>query len=354
MPRKSVEKQQTMKRKPVKSLIAGYEEFLGDLKTRIRSAQIKAALAVNSEMISLYWEIGKGIVERQEKALWGDEVLGKLSRELMHEFPEMKGFSQSNIYRMRAFYFAYQKQKEFFPQVVGKIPWGHHHVIIEKVKELDVRLWYMQQTIENGWSRNVLRHHIETNLYRRQTATDKTTNFSRTLPPLHSDLVEQTIKDEYIFDFLTLRRDAHERELERGLLERLRDFLLELGKGFAFLGSQYHLEVGGQDFYIDLLFYHHRLRCLVAIDLKMNDFQPADAGQMNFYLSALDDLVRHPEDKPSVGIILCKGRNRAVAEYALRDIAKPLGVSAFKTKELTDALPSVKELERMLNEEIKA
>jgi len=351
MPEKIEKKKQTSVRKSGKSLLAGYEEFVADLKTRIRTAQIKAALAVNSELISLYWEIGKGIVERQEKANWGDEILHRLSADLMKAFPEMKGFSRANLYRMRAFYLAHREQAEFVAQAVRQIPWGHNIFIFEKIKFPDAQLWYIQQTIENGWSRNVLRHHIDTDLYRRQTTAEKTTNFSLTLPPLQSELVEQTIKDEYIFDFLTLRRDAHERELERGLLERLRDFLLELGKGFAFLGSQYHLEVGGQDFYIDLLFYHHRLRCLVAIDLKMADFQPADAGQMNFYLSALDDLVRHPEDKPSVGIILCKGKNRAVAEYALRDIAKPLGVSAFKTKELTDALPSLEELERVLADE---
>lgn len=336
-------------------LLAGYEELLSDLKTRIRSAQIKAALSVNREMIALYWEIGRGIVERQEKAGWGDEVLERLSRDLRHEFPEVQGFSRANLYRMRAFYLAYRDIQEFVAQLVRQIPWGHNLVIFEKLKDPAERAWYIQKTIEHGWSRAVLVHHIETALYQRQVQAEKTTNFTATLPPPQSDLVLQTLKDPYIFNFLSLDQEARERNLEKALVEKLRDFLLELGAGFAFLGSQYHLEVGDQDFYIDLLFYHHRLRCLVAIELKAGDFQPAYAGQMNFYLSALDDLVRHTEDRPSVGIILCKGKNRTVAEYALRDMGKPIGVSSFQTAErlppeLARALPSPQELERVLDE----
>lgn len=290
-------------------------------------------------------------MERQEQAGWGDEVLVRLSRDLQREFPEMQGFSRTNLYRMRAFHLAWRDQSEFVPQAVGQIPWGHNQIIIEKLKDSVEREWYIRQTLEYGWSRNVLRHHIDTQLYQRQAKARKTTNFAATLPPPQSDLVEQTIKDEDIFDFLTLRQGAHERELERALVERIRDFLLELGAGFAFLGNQYHLEVGGQDFYIDLLFDHHRLRCLVAIDLKMGDFQPADAGQINFYLSALDDLVRHADDQPSVGIILCKGKNRTVAEYALRDLRKPLGVATTKLPaKLAGAIPSPDEFARLLDE----
>lgn len=348
-------KTQTLPRISAKNLLTGYEEFFSDLKTRIRSAQIKAALSVNREMIAVYWEIGKGIVERQEKAGWGDAVVERLAGDLRHEFPEMKGFSRSNIFGMRQFYLTYKSDSEFVQQLVGQIPWGHHQVIIAKVKDSAAREWYIQQTIEYGWSRNVLRHHVETDLYRRQVQTEKTANFAATLPPEQSDLVLQTLKDPYIFDFLMLDREAKERNLEKALVEKLRDFLLELGAGFAFLGSQYHLEVGDQDFYIDLLFYHHRLRCLVAIDLKMGDFKPADAGQMNFYLSALDDLVRHTEDRPSVGIVLCKGKNRTLAEYALRDVNKPIGVSSYQTtadlpSDLAHALPSPQELERVLDE----
>ncbi len=240
-PKKKQEKKQQPARRGAKELLAGYEEFLNDLKARIHSAQIKAAISVNRELIELYWEIGKGIVERQEKAGWGDEVLIRLSRDLRRDFPDLQGFSRTNLYRMRAFYLAHRDQSGFVPQLVGQIPWGHNQIIIEKLKDPAERQWYIQQTIQYGWSRNVLRHHIETRLYQRQAKAEKSTNFAATLPPPHSDLVEQTIKDEYIFDFLTLREGAHERELERALVERIRDFLLELGAGFAFLGSQYHL-----------------------------------------------------------------------------------------------------------------
>lgn len=337
------------------NILAGYEELLTDLKTRIRSAQIRAALAVNRELIALYWEIGRGIVERQEGAGWGDEVLERLSRDLKHEFPEMQGFSRANLYRMRAFFLSYRDAGEFVAQLVRQIPWGHNLVIFEKLKDLEERSWYARQTFEHGWSRNVLVHQIETGLYQRQVRAEKTSNFPFTLPPPQSDLVLQTLKDPYVFDFLSLGQEAQEREIEKALVEKLRDFLLELGAGFAFLGSQYHLEVGGQDFYIDLLFYQHRLRCLVAIELKVGDFEPAYAGQMNFYLSALDDLVRHAEDRPSVGIILCKGKNRTVAEYALRDAGKPIGVSSYKMTgrlpaDLARALPSPQELESVLDQ----
>ncbi|MCI0490535.1 MAG: PDDEXK nuclease domain-containing protein [Blastocatellia bacterium] len=353
--KKKQQKAEKPVRRPASDLFAGYEEFLSDLKTRIRSSQIKAALSVNREMIELYWEIGKGIVERQEKAGWGNAVLDRLSKDLIHTFPEIKGFSRANLYRMRAFYLAYRNQSEFVAQLVRQIPWGHNLIVFEKLKDPAEREWYMQNTIEYGWSRAVLVHQIETKLYQRQAKAEKTTNFELTLPPPQSDLVQQTLKDPYIFDFLTLGKEAHERDLERALVDKIRDFLLELGAGFAFMGSQYHLEVGGQDFYIDLLFYHHRLRCMVVIDLKMRDFEPSDAGQMSFYLSALDDLVRHPEDRPSVGIILCKGKNQTVAEYTLRDLNKPIGVARYHTTDelppdLARALPSPDELERVLNE----
>jgi len=368
-----------MRKKPTRALVrgsatkplAGYEEFLRDLKARIHSAQIKAALSVNQELIRLYWEIGKAILERQEQAGWGNAVVERLAKDLRHEFPELTGFSRSNIWRMRAFYLAYTREIQKLaqpvreldgvnlPQVVAPIPWGHNVVLLEKVKDSVERLWYALQTIEYGWSRAVLVPQIETDLYGRQAATEKATNFPLTLPPPQSDLVQQTLKDPYIFDFLTLGKEAEERDLERALVEKIKDFLLELGVGFAFMGSQYHLEVGGQDFYIDLLFYHHRLRCLVALDLKMRDFEPAFAGTMNFYLSALDDLVRHPDDQPPVGIILCKGKNQTVAEYALRDVSKPIGVSEYRftkkvPQDLAKALPAPRELERLIEEEDEA
>jgi predicted nuclease of restriction endonuclease-like (RecB) superfamily len=337
------------------SLPGDYVEFLRDLKTRIRSAQVKAAAAVNRELIALYWEIGKGITQRQESAGWGDAVVEQLARDLRHEFPEMKGFSKRNVYRMRAVYFAYQNEPEFVPQLVAQIPWGHNILLIEKVKDPEKRLWYLEQTAAHGWSRAVLDHQIQTDLHARQLPAAKVHNFAQALPPPQSDLAHQMLKDSYVFDFLSLGQEAHERDLERALVERIREFLLELGAGFAFMGSQYHLEVGGRDFYIDLLFYHHRLRCLVAIDLKMQDFEPEFAGKMNFYLSALDDLVRHPQDAPSVGIVLCRGKERTIAEYSLRDMSKPMGVADYRLSthlpdELQNALPSPADFERILQD----
>lgn len=342
-----------MNNSPVPSLPEGYDGFLRKLKVRIQRAQVKAALAVNRELILLYWEIGKEIVERQEEAGWGSAVIDRLSNDLGIAFPDVSGFSRRNLYRMRALYLAYRDEPEVVPQAVAQIPWGHNAVLVEKLESNDERLWYARQTVENGWSRSVLVHQIETDLYTRQVEAPKTTNFSATLPPPQSDLAEQALKDPYVFDFLSLGKEAQERDLERGLLERIRDFLLELGAGFAFMGSQYHLEVGEQDYYIDLLFYHHRLRCLVAIDLKMDDFKPEYAGKMNFYLSALDDLVRHKADNPSLGIVLCKGKNRTVAEYALRDVAKPIGVAEYRLthrlpEDLRGALPPAGALERVV------
>ncbi len=338
------------------ALHEGYHAILSAQKARIQSSQIKAALSVNREMILLYLDIGQQIVERQEQAGWGSAVLDRLSQDLQVVFPGISGFSRRNLYRMRALYLAYRDTPEIVPQLVAQIPWGHNVVLLEKVKDPEQRAWYIQQTLENGWSRAILVHQIETDLYGRQVAAAKITNFSVTLPPPQSDLAQQALKDPYIFDFLSLGKEAHERDLERGLLERIKDFLLELGAGFAFMGSQYHLEVGGQDFYVDLLFYHHRLRCLVAIDLKMDDFKPEYAGKMNFYLSALDDLVRHEEDAPSVGLVLCKGKNRTIAEYALRDMAKPIGVAEYRLTHtlpgnLARALPDPADLERLMEDE---
>ncbi len=346
---------------------SGYPEFLDELKERIRIAQTKAVLSVNRELIALYWDIGKSIVEKQEETSWGKGVVEQLARDLRREFPDVKGFSPSNIWRMRAFYLAYSEDVEKLaqlvrdidvvnlPQAVAEIPWGHNVVLLEKVKNSKERLWYAEQTKMNGWSRNVLVHQIESDLYGRQAVAAKTTNFPQTLPSPQSELVEQAIKDPYIFDFITIARDAKERDLEKALREKLTEFLLELGVGFAFMGNQYHLEVAERDFYIDLLFYHHRLRCLVAVDLKMSEFMPEYAGKMNFYLSALDDMVRHPDDQPSVGIILCKTKKGLIAEYSLRDMSKPIGVSEYKLtlklpKELSGQLPDPRQLAGLLEE----
>jgi len=333
---------------------AEYAKFLDELKERIRNAQTRAILTINKELISLYRDIGKRIVETQEEMGWGKGVVEQLAFDLRREFPDVKGFSARNLWNMRNFYMTY-KDDSNLQQLVAEIPWGHNLVIINKVKDHSQRQWYVQQTIQNGWSRNVLVHQIESDLYGRQAVADKTTNFPQTLPSPQSELMEQTIKDPYIFDFIRIEKDAKERDLEKALLEKLKEFLLELGMGFAFMGSQYHLEVEDKDFYIDLLFYHHRLRCLVAIDLKMNEFMPEYAGKMNFYLSALDDLIRHPEDQPSVGIILCKSKSGLVAEYSLRDMSKPIGISEYKLtpklpKELSGQLPNQRQLAGLFKE----
>lgn len=329
----------------------GYDAFLRDLKERIRTAQVRAALAVNRELALLYWQIGRDILTRQQQQGWGVKVIDRLSADLRQEFPEMQGFSSRNLRYMRAFAEAYPRE-EFVQQLVAQIPWGHNVRILDYVKDPPEREWYIRATIQNGWSRNILVYQIESGLYRRQGKA--VTNFERTLPAPQSELAQQLPKDPYNFDFLTLGQDAEERDLEQGLLLHLRRFLLELGAGFAFLGSQYHLEVGGEDFFIDLLFYHVRLRCYVVIDLKMGKFQPEYAGKMNFYLAVVDDLLRHPDDAPSVGIILCKTKNQVVAEYALREMGKPMGVSTLELmnalpERLQGSLPTVEELEAELS-----
>ena len=327
----------------------GYDDFLTGLKDRIRTAQVRAALSVNRELVLLYWQIGRDITARQAEQGWGQAVIRRLAADLQNAFPGVEGFSPRNLERMRAFSLAYPDETAFATQPVSQIPWGHNIVLFQKLKDPAQRLWYAQQTLQYGWSRNVLVHQIETGLHARQGQA--VTNFERTLPAPQSDLARQLLKDPYTFDFLTLGQEAHERDLERGLLLHLRDFLLELGVGFAFVGSQYQLEVGGDDFYMDLLFYHLHLHCYVVVDLKMGKFTPADAGQMNFYLSAVDDLVRRPPDGPTLGIILCKTKNQTVAQYALRDLAKPLGVAEYQLLEgLQDALPALDTLERALAE----
>jgi predicted nuclease of restriction endonuclease-like (RecB) superfamily len=303
-----------------------YEAFLGDVKARIRAAQVKAALSVNRELIVLYWTIGQDILSRQERQGWGAKIVDRLAADLGQAFPGMTGFGSRNLKYMRALAEAYP-DREFVQQAVAQLPWGHNVRILDAVKDAAEREWYIRQAVQNGWSRNVLVHQIESGLHKRQGQA--LTNFSQTLPAPQSELAQQLLKDPYNFDFLTLGPELAERDLERGLIEHVRDFILELGKGFAFIGSQYHLEVGDQDFYLDLLFYHVRLRCYVVIDLKIEDFKPEFAGKMNFYLSAVDDQLRHADDKPSIGLILCKGRNEVIVEYALRDTNKPMGVSHY-------------------------
>ena len=334
----------------ISGLPAGYAGFLADLKTRIRSAQVKAAFSANRELILLYWDIGRRILERQREEGWGTKVIDRLSADLRQTFPDMRGISPRNLVFMRAIGEAYP-DKAIVKQLVSQIPWGHNIRILQMVKDSVEREWYIRQTIEHGWSRNILVHQIESGLYHRKGRA--ITNFEQTLPAPQSDLVQQTLKDPYLFEFLTLDDSIRERDLERALVDHIREFLLELGVGFAFVGHQVRLEVEAQDFCIDLLFYHLKLRCFVVVELKTGEFKPEYAGKMNFYLSAVDDRFRHPDDEPSIGIILCKSKNRVIVEYTLRDTSKPIGVSAYQLtrslpEEMKDSLPTIEELEAEL------
>ena len=326
---------------------ADYAEFLASLKERIRTAQLQAATAVNRELVLLYWHIGREILTRQEAAGWGSRIIDRLAADLRQAFPEMLGFSPRNLKYMRSFAHAWPEEA-IVQQAAAQLPWFHHCVLLDKVKDPAQRVWYLQAATEYGWSRAVLVHQIESRLYDRQGQA--TTNFSRTLPPLQSDLAQQLTKDPYNFEFLTLDSHVRERELERGLLEHLKKFLLELGVGFALVGNQYRISVGEGDFFLDLLFYHLKLRCYVVVDLKVTAFQPEFAGKMNFYLAAVDDLLRHQDDGPTIGLILCKTKDRVVAEYSLRHLATPIGVSEYQLAgalpdRLQGSLPTVEELE---------
>jgi predicted nuclease of restriction endonuclease-like (RecB) superfamily len=328
-----------------------YKALLADLKRRIQEAQVRAGLAVNRELVLLYWSIGREILVRQEREGWGAKVIDSLARDLHQSFPEMKGLSPRNLKYMRAFAEAWPEES-IVQQAAAQIPWFHNCTLLDKVKDPLERLWYTQQTIANGWSRNVLILQIESGLYRRQGKA--ISNFEVALPKPQSDLAQQLLKDPYNFDFLTLDKDARERDIERGLLDHLRQFLLELGSGFAFVGSQVPLEVGGEDYRLDLLFYHLKLRSFIVVEVKSNPFRPEYAGKMNFYLSAVDDLLRHPNDQPSIGLILCRSKEGIVVEYALRDIAKPMGIAEFRLTEslpdsLKSTLPSIEELESELD-----
>ena len=327
-----------------------YQDLLGHLKNQIQTAQVRAVTAVNRELVLLYWGIGREILTRQQHEGWGTKVIDQLAKDLRHEFPSIQGFSPRNLKYMRAFAAAWPEEP-IVQQPAAQLPWFHNCVLLDKVKDAGERLWYAQAAIEHGWSRNILVMQIESDLYRRQGKA--TTNFQTTLPKPHSDLAQQLLKDPYNFDFLTLSKDAHEREVETGLVGHIQKFLLELGVGFSFVGRQVPLEVSGKEYRIDLLFYHLKLRCFVVFDLKGGAFKPEYTGKMNFYLSAVDDLLRHPDDKPSIGLILCKEKDGIVAEYALRDMTKPLGVAEFThleklPEEFKGTLPTIEEIEAEL------
>lgn len=338
-----------------KSVGTAYGETLEDLKNTIRQAQFKAMIIVNTELILLYWEIGNTILFQQREQGWGGKIIDKLSKDLSIEFPQMKGFSSRNLNYMRKFAELYS-DFEFVQQVAAQIPWTQNMVIMDKIQEEEKRIWYIKKSIELGWSRSVLTHQIELNLYERQALEDKKiNNFSQTLPVMQSELATQIMKDPYVFDFLNLGEEIKERDIENALVEKIRDFLIELGAGFAFVGQQYHLEVGDEDFYIDLLFYHLKLRCYVVIELKAVDFKPQDVGQLNFYLAVVDDILKHESDAPTIGLLLCKSKNKIIAEYAVKNMTNALGVSEYViTKELSEelktALPSIEEIEQELKD----
>jgi predicted nuclease of restriction endonuclease-like (RecB) superfamily len=333
-----------------------YVQALSDIKQQIKEAQVKAMLAANTELIKLYWSIGAIIAEKQAASVWGTSIIEQLARDLQSAFPGLKGFSRANIFYMRAFYLAYEKVQKASGQLedlpIFHIPWWHNVMLI-KVKDSNERLWYARNAVEHGWSGNMLDTWIKSDLYHRQGKA--VTNFSKTLPTPDSDFAQQSFKDPYIFDFLTLHKQHIEHDLEQGLIENVQKMLLELGKGFALIGRQYHLKVNNYDCYIDLLFYHTKLRCYVVVELKARAFDPRDAGQINFYLSVVDDQLRHPEDKPTIGLLLCKTKDNIVAEYALRDINKPIGVADYETEimkklpqELKSSLPTIEEIEAEL------
>lgn len=337
-----------------------YKIWLSDIKARVRNAQIKAAVSVNTQLLELYWSIGADIVAKQKKAKWGDGLIDQLSQDLSTEFPAMKGFSRRNMMYIQKWYLFYAgKKNELVQQAVAlimQIPWGHNIVIISQCKNLDEALYYVKKTILHNWSRSLLTHQIESRLYKREGKA--ISNFVLTLPKPQSDLAHETLKDPYVFDFLSMADDYNERDLEKGLVDHLTKFLLELGAGFAFIGQQFHIQVGSQEFYIDLLFYHAQLHCYVVIELKTKSFEPSFAGQLNFYIKAVDMQLRKPGDQPTIGLLLCKNKDKLVAEYALSDIHKPIGVSEYKLshslpKNLKLSLPTIKQIEKELSKSIK-
>jgi len=343
-----------MSDKPVKltQVPEGYADWLADLKSRIHTAQQRATLAINRELVLLYWQIGHDILARQAEAGWGARVIDRLAQDLRSAFPDMKGFSPRNLKYMRAFAEAWP-DTEFVQQAAAQLPWFHLCTLLDKLKTREERQWYVAKAIEHGWSRNVLTMQIETGL--RERSGKAVTNFAATLPKPASDLAQESLKDPYRFDFLGLTETAQEREIEHALVKHVTDFLLELGAGFAFVGKQVQVDVGGDEFFIDLLFYHLKLRCYVVIELKSGKFKPEHLGQLGFYLTAVDRQVKREGDAPTIGLLLCKSKNEVVAEYALGDKNQPMGVSEYKLieslpAELQTSLPSIEQIERELSE----
>ena len=335
-----------------------YKNWLQTLKGKIQQSQIKAAIQVNSELLRLYWQIGKAIVEKQAKAKWGDGFLQTLSADLCKEFPTMKGFSYRNLKSIRQWFLFYNQEFLIRKQLVSQleaslfsIPWGHHIMIMQRCKSIQEALFYVHKTIENHWSRSVLEHQIALNLYARQGKA--ITNFQQQLPATASDLAQELTKDPYVFDFLSMTEGYTERELQQYLEDHMTKFLLELGKGFCFYGKQVHINVGGDDFYIDLLFYNAHLHCYVVVELKTTNFKPEHIGQLKFYVTAVNKQLRTEGDNPTIGLLICKDKNDIVAEYTLEEIHNPIGVSSYKlfdelSKGFQSSLPSIEEIEKQL------
>lgn len=339
-----------MSESPIKT--DDYKDFILDIKQRVQSAQIKAAVIVNQTLLQLYWDLAGRIVAKQQATAWGDGFLLQMSRDLQASFPDMKGFSLRNLKYMRQWFQFWSKQAAIGQQLVAQIPWGHNLVIISKIKNPHEAMFYVQKTMQNNWSRVVLTHQIESNLYQRQGKA--ISNFQTTLPAPQSDLARETLKDPYIFDFLSLTEKHNEKELESALVAQVTRLLLELGVGFSYLGRQYKLEISGDEFFIDLLFYHVKLHCYIVVELKTVKFKPEFIGQLNFYISAVDGVLKSEADNASIGILICKSKNATVVEYALKDIHKPIGVSEYIiTQNLPDkfksSLPSIEEIEAELN-----
>jgi predicted nuclease of restriction endonuclease-like (RecB) superfamily len=329
---------------------AGYADWLTELKTRIHSAQQRAALAVNRELVLLYWQIGRDILNRQSVQGWGAKVIEQLSQDLRAAFPDMQGFSPRNLKYMRAFAEAWPDE-DFVQGVLAQLPWYHQLALLDKLPGPETRRWYVAKAIEHNWSRNVLVMQIETRLLERSGKA--VTNFDATLPKPQSDLARETLKDPYRFDFLGLTDEAQERAVEHALVRHVTEFLLELGAGFAFVGRQVLLNVGGEEFFIDLLFYHLKLRCYIVVELKGGKFKPEHLGQLGFYLTAVDRQIKSEQDSPTIGLLLCKSKNKIVAEYALGDKNQPMGVAEYKLLQslpepLQTSLPSIEQIEREL------
>lgn len=341
-----------MSKQPLMILDNDYKIWITQIKEKVRQTQIKASIKVNYELLNLYWELGREIISKESNAVWGDRFLTVMSQDLRKEFPDITGFSLSNLHNIRYWYKFYQPHLTTdMESMIKSIPWGHNQRIMYKCQNVDEALFYVRKTMDNGWSRSVLEHQIESQLFQRQGKA--ITNFDVRLPEVHSDLAKQTLKDPYHFDFLTLREQYDEKELEQALVEQITQFLLELGSGFSYLGRQVHIKVGESDFYMDLLFYHVKLHCYVVVELKTEKFKPEFVGKLNFYITAVNKQLKTERDNPTIGILICKDKDNVVAEYALDDVSQPIGIAEYQLnewlkQEVKRSLPTIEEIEQEL------